>query len=52
MAVPQAVVVVLDLPTEDIFEDDAVRGAEAVTAKCEATIFRSRNVVWLDELLN
>ena len=33
MAVPYAVVVVLDLPTEDIFEDEAVNGAEAVTAK-------------------
>ena len=49
---PHAVVVVLVRPpTEDNLEDEAVSGAEAVTARF-CTIFRSRNVVWLDEDLN
>ena len=57
--VPQAVVVVLVQwpPIEDIFEDEAVNGADAVTAKfwtirLSRTIFRSRNVVWLEDDLN
>ena len=49
---PHAVVVVLVRPpTEDNLEDEAVSGAEAVTARF-CTIFRSRNVVWLDDDLN